>query len=371
VLFVCSRLGDDGRRPGDGALPNPPATPVPPQFWNTSQIFLSYPPGVPGQTAGAIANPTTLKPKEEYWVLALIGNAGDNRAGTVADFQNPKFLVQGDAQAFNTFTSPGTSLPSLDNIDPTSTNPSFEQLYMFVWVYDVVGFRFNVDAVFSQLAAALAQLPPAMLGGLSPTAWLKDGHPCVKVRIMSGEQLDHYPPAGNAPQPPQLDVSVPTVDRHIAQRNLAPFDPLEIGMKKIKWTNFIVAQAGAGWNELALQEALPPDAFHFYFAIPRAAWERWIDPRTSKGGVVRGLEVVTDAPSKPFPEAVILRRTGPVLIRIVQHAGEKERFFGMSLGLSGDPAVLRRARDRDVSVVHAAEHGGVVGGFTLRPAVVR
>jgi hypothetical protein len=146
---------------------------------------------------------------------------------------------------------------------------------------------------------------------------------------------------------------------------------MEIGMKKIKWTNFIVAQAGAGWNELTLQEALPPDAFQFYFAIPRVAWERWIDPRTSKGGVVRGLEVVTDAPSKPFPEAVILRRTGPVLIRIAQHAGEKERFFGLSLGIEGDPAVLRRARDSDVSVVHAAQEGRVVGGFTLRVPVVR
>jgi hypothetical protein len=217
---------------------------------------------------------------------------------------------------------------------------------------------------------ALAPLPPAMLGNLTPAQWLKDGHPCVKIRIMSGEQLDDYPPAGNAPQPPTLD-SLPPVDRHIAQRNLAPFDPLEIGEKKIKWTNFIVAQAGLGWNELTLQEALPPEAFQFYFAIPKVVWERWIDPRTSRVGVVRGLEVVTDTPSKPFPEAVILRRTGPVLIRIADHGHERERFFGMSLGIEGDPEALRRARNSDVSVVHAAEHGGVVGGFTLRVPVVR
>ena len=370
VLFVCSRLGDDGRRPGDGALPNPPLTPVPANFWDTSQIFLSYPPGVPGQTAGATANPVTLAPHAEYWVLALIGNAGGDGAGTVANFQNPKFTILGDAQAFNTFTSPGTPLPSLDNIDPASTNPIYEQLYLGAWAYDVVGFRFNVDTVFSQLAAALAQLPPAMLGNALPADWLRAGHPCVKVRIMSGEQLDDYPPAGNAPQPPTLD-SNPLVDRHIAQRNLAPFNPLEIGMKKIKWTNFIVAQAGVGWNELVLQEALPADAFHFYFAIPRVAWERWIDPRTSKGGVVRGLEVVSDAPSKPFPDAVILRRTGPVLIRIADHGHERERFFGMAIGIEGDPAGFRRARNPDVSVVHAAQEGHVVGGFTLRPAVVR
>jgi hypothetical protein len=368
VLFVCSRAGDDGRRPGDGALPNPPTTPVPANFWATSQIALSFPPGVMGEPPGMIAQPITLAPGAEYWVLALIGNASGDGAGTVINSQNPQFLVQGDAQAFGTFTSPGTSLPSLDNIDPASTNASYEQLSLGAWKYDVVGFRFNVDAVFSQLAMALAQLPPAMLGTLTPAEWLKDGHPCVKIRIMSGEQLDDYPPAGNAPQPPTLD-SNPLVDRHIAQHNLAPFDPAEIGMKKIKWMNFIVAQAGAGWNELTLQTALPADAVHFYFAIAKAAYERWIEPKTSRGGVLRGLEVVTDVPSKPFPEAVILRATGAVLIRIAEHAEEKERFFGMSLGIEGDPAALRRARDSDVSVVHRAQHGGVVGGFTLRAQV--
>ncbi len=373
VLFAASMAGDSGRRPGDGALPNPPAVPVPANFWATSPIALTYPPGVPGQTAGAIANPVKLPPHAEYWVVALIGNAGSMQTGSAVGLSGAKCTVQGDAQCFNTFTSPGTALPSLDNIDPASINPVYEQLYMGVWSYDVVGFRFNVDTVFAQLAAALAPLPPAMLGNLPPAEWLREGHPCVKVRIMSGEQLDHYPPAGGAPQPPDPNsvLSLPTVDRHIAQHNLAPFDPNEVGMKKIKWVNFIVAQAGAGWNELTLQTALPADAFHFWFAVPRVVYERWIDPRTSKGGVVRGLEVVTDVPSKPFPEAVILRATGAVLIRVAPHAGEREHFFGMSIGIEGDPAGFRRARDGDVSVVHRVQEGHVVGGFTLRPAVVR
>ena len=85
---------------------------------------------------------------------------------------------------------------------------------------------------------------------------------------------------------------------------------------------------------------------------------------------MRGLEVTSDAPSKPFPDAVILRATGAVLIRIAEHAAEKEHFFGMALGIAGDPAAFRRVRDGDVAVVHTAQHGGVVGGFTLRPAVV-
>ena len=374
VLFVASMPNDSGRRPGDSALPNPPALPVPANFWATSQIALSYPPGVAGQTAGKIANPTLLKPTEEYWVLALIGNAGTTGAGPIINPTYPKVLIQGDAQCFNTFTSPGTSLPSLDNIDPLGTNVAYEQHYTAGLSHDVVGFRFNVDQVFSALAAALtAQVPPAMLGNIPAAEWLREGHPCVKVRIMSGEQLDHYPPAGGAPQPPDPNsvLSLPTVDRHIAQRNLAPFSPNEVGMKKIKWVNFIVAQAGAGWNELILETALPADAVHFWFAVPRAAYERWIDPRTSKGGAVRGLEVTSDAPSKPFPEAVILRATGAVLIRIAQHAGEREHFFGMAIGIQGDPAAFRRARDGDVSVVHRAQEGHVVGGFTLRAQTVR
>ena len=68
---------------------------------------------------------------------------------------------------------------------------------------------------------------------------------------------------------------------------------------------------------------------------------------------------------------MILRATGAVLIRIARHAGEREHFFGMAIGIQGDPAAFRRARDGDVSVVHRAQEGHVVGGFTLRPAVQR
>ncbi len=215
VLFVASMPNDSGRRPGDSALPNPPALPVPAHFWATSQIALSYPPGVAGQTAGKIANPTLLKPTEEYWVLALIGNAGTTGAGPIINPTYPKVLIQGDAQCFNTFTSPGTSLPSLDNIDPLGTNVAYEQHYTAGLSHDVVGFRFNVDQVFSALAAALtAQVPPAMLGNLPPAEWLREGHPCVKVRIMSGEQLDHYPPAGGAPQPPDPTSNPPRRPPH-------------------------------------------------------------------------------------------------------------------------------------------------------------
>jgi len=88
-----------------------------------------------------------------------------------------------------------------------------------------------------------------------------------------------------------------------------------------------------------------------------------------KAGPHRGFEVVTDTASKPFPDAVILRRTTPeARLSIADHA--KERFFGMALGVEWDPTVLARARTLgDISVAHHGRDGKVVGGFTLRPQV--
>ena len=159
ILFVASFPGDDGRRHGDHSLPDPAASHVPADFWAQSQIFLT-------DETGHTASPAKLKTSEEYYVVAQLRNAGNIGGGEVNNFNNPKFQVLGDAQCFNTFTSPGTPLPSLDNIDPASTNPTYEALYLAGVSYDVAGFRFNVDAVFSGLKAALvAQVPPAMLGG--------------------------------------------------------------------------------------------------------------------------------------------------------------------------------------------------------------
>ena len=84
----------------------------------------------------------------------------------------------------------------------------------------------------------------------------------------------------------------------------------------------------------------------------------------------RGFEVVHDAEPKPFPDAVILRQTAPgaksrgARLELLDHA--RERFFGMALGIEGDPARLKSVRG-DLSVVHTAHDGHVVGGFTLRP----
>lgn len=40
ILFVCSRKGDDGRRAGDGVKPDPPAVPVPANFWEIGRAHV-------------------------------------------------------------------------------------------------------------------------------------------------------------------------------------------------------------------------------------------------------------------------------------------------------------------------------------------
>ena len=368
ILFVCSREGDDGRRAGDGALPNPPSVPVPAQFWNSSQIFLTYPPGVPGHLPGTLAQPVHLEPGGHYYLTAVIGNSSSAYAGRMSIGGSPKIEVLADALAFNSFMGPNVPLYSLGELDAASTKASYEQFFMRLWSYDTVGFRFDVDDVFKRLVAAVqANVPANMLAGDTPDQWVRDSHPCVKVRIMSGEKPNNYTPWGAVPS---IDSS-PLKDRHIAQRNLAHFDMTQMAIKPPMWKKFIVAQAGAGVNGLSLRHMLPLDAFRVYLAIPRAAWERYIDPKTSKGGAVRGFEVVREVANKPFPgEAVLLRQTNAAAeIHVADHA--KDKFFGMALGLEGDPARLKGVRVTDISMAHAAADHSVVGGFTVQLNVGR
>lgn len=187
--------------------------------------------------------------------------------------------------------------------------------------------------------------------------------------MTSGEAPNFFPPMGNVPL--SIDSS-PLYDRHIAQHNLAPFAMAQMEIQKPMWTNFILAQAGAGPNGLVAQAAgWPAEATRFYFAIPSAPYERYV----AKGGH-RGFEVVREGVPKPFPDGVILRQTTPGArleiadhdpgqVRAVRHG--PDRFFGMALGVEADPARLRDHRLGDVEVVHTAQDGTIVGGFSLRP----
>lgn len=348
ILFVASMPGDDGRRHGDHALPDMPLDHVPPHFWATSQIFLC-------DETGATVHPATLDAGHELSVVAMIGNSGNSGGGRLSN--QPKIHVLGAALAFNTFMSPGTLLPSLANLDPTLPSSQYEHYGIRSLGYDTAAWRFNVDKVFAGLKTGLVNAG-VDLGGATPEEWLKNSHPCVKIWIIEGEPVNKYQPGGGEPTVPTIN-SKPRLDRHIAQRNLAPFDMKVMAAKKIDWKNFIVAQAGEGPNRLTLQHALPADSVRFYLAVPKKTFERY----AAKG--LRGWAPVDKVANTPFPDAVILHATSSgALVQVAAHG--KERFIGMSLGIEGDPSTFKTVRASDVAMVHAGHDDTIVGGFTLR-----
>ena len=372
LLFVASFAGDDGRRNGDGeAAPGVPLSHVPANFWATSQIFLY---DENGQYHDLQSTPV-LNAGAEFYVSALIGNSsGTNSAGR-ALLPGYPIHVNCYAQCFNTSLSPAVPLPSMGNFDPADPNPVYEQYVITKQSYDVAAFRFNVNTVFSGLAAALVA-QNINLGGMTPAEWLKAGHPCVKVLVTSGEVNKPFPVTGNVP----LTVdSNPRYDRHIAQHNLSPFNMTLMAIKKPIWTNFILAQAGLGPNGLTVQHTgWPAGAAQFYFAIPRAP-----NARDSAPTAQRGFEPVREGVPKPFPDAVILRQTTPgARLTVADHDPEAarhrhgpDRFFGMAIGVEGDPTKLRNQRLGDIEVVHTVHDrlsdGDIVGGFSLRPFTKR
>ena len=363
ILFVASFSGDDGRRPGDSGVPAVPANYVPAHYWNSAQIFLTYPPGVAGHPAGTSASPAHLQPGEEYYVAVIVGNSGNQPAGRVAG-SGGKMIVAAEAQAFNSGWGPATPpLPALSNLDPAILASDYEQYHLRAPSYDVVGFRFNVDSVIAGLKAAIAAAQNINLGGMSVEEWLNDSHPCIKVLIKSGEPAGPYTPQANAL--PTFD-SNPRTERHAAQRNLAPFLIPVMMAKKIGWKNFMVAQMGAGSNQLAVDHGLSPNIFRVYLAMPTATYERYVAKGRSEG-----FEVVREGVDKPFPDAVILRQTIPgARLVVAEHA--KEAFLGLSLGIGWEPRRIRpTARFRPVSLVHYRQDGTIGGGFTLQLQVTR
>lgn len=366
LLFVASFPKDDGRRFGDGEAQGVPLAHVPDNFWATSQIFLY-------DETGIYQTPSFLNAGAEYYVSALIGNSSATGIAGRASFKTNPMHVLCDAQCFNTFLSPGVPLPSLGNFDPADSNPVYDQFTMRSKSYEVAAFRFDVSKVFSALETALQGVN---LGGMTPAEWLKAGHPCVKVRVTSGEQPNFFPPMGNVPLTLE---SNPRYDRHIAQRNLAPFNTALMAIKKPSWIPFILAQAGQGLNGLLIQHpGWPVEATHFYLAIPRVPCERYVAPAGH-----RGFELVREGVPKPFPDAMILRQTTAGARLTVadhdpgdaRHRHGPDRFFGVALGIAADPARLRDHRLGDVEMVHTApDRAGrddIVGGFTLRPMATR
>jgi hypothetical protein len=344
ILFVSSMDQDNGVRPGN----------VPAQYWNSARIYVCDP-------LGNDLNFPVFKAGDQRTIQALIGNStADQWAGAAfASGGLPPVQVICNAYCFNTFLSDAVPLPEMSALDAPNAGFLYEQPVIGPLSYAVVGFRFDVDQVFQALHDKMTahNYTPQQLGGNDVDGWLKanNAHACVKVLLQSGE-------LGNPVWP--TDQSLPSQDRHIAQRNLAGFDMSVVAMKKIKWQAFMMSQAGAGANALAIASAWPRDAGRFYLAVPTAMFERYVAPALGRQGGTRGFERVSDA-NKPFPDAVILRETAPgARLELLDHA--RERFFGMAFGVEGDPARLRSVHG-DLSVVHTAHDGTIVGGFTLRP----
>jgi hypothetical protein len=357
ILFVASKANDDGRRHNDGASPTVPMNHIPDNFWDTAQIFLTDTSG----TTLPLASLGTLKAGAEYYVAAIIGNAGNFGAGRGFFFADDtkKIRVSGHGLAFNTHMSHDVLLPPLSNLDPTLATGVYEEYYLPPERYAVVGFRFNVDAVFAGLAAKITADPNFDLGG-APDAvtWLKGSHACVKVLIESGEATKIFP-ANNDPNAKLTIDSIPQIDRHIGQKNLIPFDMTEMAAKKIWWKNFVVDQVGQGLNELVLEHDLPPDGFRFYIALPTAVYRRYVAELGHKG-----FEAVRETSSRPFPDSVILRQTvRGAELRIAEHA--RQRFLGLAIGIEAEPAGLRTVRG-DVRMVHRTVDRRIAGGFTAR-----
>jgi hypothetical protein len=347
ILFVASFPQDNGVRPGS----------VPANYWDSSLIFVT-------DTSGKDQGLPVFGAGQEFYIAAVIGNSGNGFAGGIFSTGNPTMTVVCNAHVFSTFESPAVPLPSLSNLDPTDTNATYEQYFLAKTSRDVVGFRFNVDLVYAGLLNAMAGFTMAQLGGLSADAWLKKGHACVKVLILSGELPSAYNNNGMDPPPTDKTTmsnveSIPSVDRHIGQRNLAAFDASVPAMKKLQWQDFMMSQAGRGPNALAIASTLPAGAVRFVVAVPTEMYVRYV----AKGGGHRGFEQVKDVGSKPFPDAVILAQTAPgARLEIAEHA--REPFFAMALGVE----LLKEVRPADIAMVHTAQDGRVVGGFTLRPA---
>ena len=371
--FVCSMPGDQGTRPG-----------VPPNFWATSLIFLVDP------STGNIANPGTLAPGAEYYLVAVIGNRGITNGGRYLN-QPDALQAAASVMVWNTIDSPGVQLPALSNLDLNDTNGIFQQLFLRSGEYDVVGFRLNVQTVFNGIIAALNSAlvgNPGLLGGVPPDQWVlqQPAHLCAKVVVRV--QGDNFPTFGTTPDQ----------DARIAQKNLAPFDPnisANDPNPNINWKNFIVGQPlfflikGGGKNTLILHvDEVLRGSFKFHLAMPARTFERFV---RGTRGTIKGFkqaDVKEFAEGRhgraklPFPEPVILSAEGGE--NSVEFGPLTEgHFAAMSLGIEYIPARIKHGTQGNITVTqeslvprldretgcHRIERA-VVGGFTLHVRAV-
>lgn len=356
-LFVCSMPGDNGTNP------------VPSNFWATSLIFLVDP------VTGNTVTPSELS-SSEYYLTGVIGNRG--AAGGGRYLTSPVIEAAAWVMVWNTGMSPAVKLPSLSNLDLTSTNGVYDVYFLRSGQYDIVGFRLNVQTVFDGLVAAVTA-SGMDLGGLTPEQWIhaQGAHLCAKVLVRT--QNDSWPAVADTP----------FTNRRIAQKNLVPF-PIDLAISdpdpNIYWTNFVVGdvfsfmQHGGfderwGRHTLIIDTKLPADALRFYLAVPKRSFARWFQKTSIKGfkavaeRSLRGLK-------PPFPEHVILEVGGKENSIEIPALGNE--FLAMSLGIAYSVKRLKAGMQGPISVIQRTAVPKVdpkrecyeieqvtVGGFTL------
>lgn len=374
TLFACSMANDNGVRPGS----------VPSNYWATSLIYLVDP------NTGAFATLPggTLNPGDEWFLVGVVGNRGDKKAGLYLDTTTvPGVEAAGIAMVWNTMASPGVELPALSNLDVTATNPIYDCYIMRSAGYDVVGFRLNVQNVFNGIVAALTQAVAAgqiNLGALTPAQWVTDqstgAHLCAKIVIR--------PKGGAFP-----DVGdTPLTNAAVAQKNLAPFamtitdtDP---NPTNIVWKNFVTGTPfflkfpDAGLGRLGFVLRLPDGLVKLHLGIPTVTFERYF----RKGpGRIAGFREIPDKElrasphgqrAKPFPEAVVLEYLGGDHVIEFPPLPEKH-YLGMAVGIEYQQHKLKPGPGGEIDLVHRAEmpivkkgthtlEEQIVGGFTLQ-----
>ena len=218
LLFVASMPGDDGRRHGDHAMPAVPIDHVPANFWDTSQIFLTY--NGPGNTQSPRRRSSPAR------------NITWRRSSAMPATGAPAAAF---GRARRTSTCWAMRWPSTPSSAPTcrcrrsATSTRQHQsaaTSSISWPgsYDVGGLPLRRRRRCSQRLKAAMQAAASRRrswAGCTIDDWVRDSHPCVKVRIIAGENANNFTP----PAPCRSRSSpIPRKDRHIAQHNLAPFD---------------------------------------------------------------------------------------------------------------------------------------------------
>ena len=362
-LFTCSVAGDNGIRPGT----------VPPNFWDTSLIFLVDP------STGATVTPANLAATSEYNLTAVIGNRGNTAGGRYLSTPGVKIEAAAWVMVWNTGMSPSVQLPALSNLDVNSNNGVYEVYFLRAGEYEVVGFRLVVQTVFDGLVKAIAA-SGMNLGGLTPSDWVhaQGAHLCAKVMVR--KDTDSWPLVGDTP----------FTDRRLAQKNLAPF-AVDLAVSSpdpnIIWKNFVVGDVFKfmrlqgksddrwGTHKVTIKANLP-DALRLYLAIPKRSFVRWFRQDGIKGfrlvnkGALHGIKA-------PFPEHVILRLDGKA--NSIELPALGEEFLAMSLGIEYSVRRLKEGVDGTISVVQQTviptvnvkrkcyENEPVtVGGFTFK-----